>query len=104
MAVTEKEMKAFFDDVVGFAFSAKGAPKNLMEAMEKHGMDAGIPKPLLEYFGPMFRANMVELQTGHIPHNCNWCGACSLCDGWVVAQGSHSAHLLKILDITVSTF
>jgi hypothetical protein len=103
MEVTAKQMKAFFDDAVGFALSAKGAPTSLLEAMEKHGLAKELPKPLAEHFGPMFKASMADLKNGFIPHNCNWCGVCSICDGWIPAQGSHSAHLLKILDFTYTT-
>ena len=96
--MTEKEMMAFFNDVVNVVHEKAGAPVSIWSAMEKYGIAKQMPAALEENMGPMLKAKVHDLRMKMIPHNCGWCGACGLCDGWIVAQGSQSAHLLRILD------
>ena len=101
MEMSEEEFEKFFKELINSAVAAECTDESMLEILQKHGFKMALPEELIDQIEPMLRQKPSErrsLLKARIPHNCNWCGVCSICGRWIVAQGSHSATLLKILD------
>lgn len=99
--MTGEEFKKFFDDVVNAALGTKGAPESLLGVMEKHGISPDLPAPIAEKLMPMLEANIQEIKSKAIAHNCSWCSVCGLCAacgglnaGSLGACAASSVHIL----------
>jgi len=97
---TQDEFKAFFDDAAELAKGAKGPNSTLMQVLKKHGLEPQLPTMVAEKLLPMLNHPIGQMRS--IPHNCNWCGACSLCafcgELNAASGGASSAALLHFAD------